>query len=58
MGAEGSVTVWGLTFPRGEAVDIPASNTHARAKVVNHPEFVVEPDKVEKPADKKQGKPA
>ena len=56
MGKEGEVLIWGLTFPRGDAVEIPADNAHARAKVIQHPEFVVEPDKVEKTADKKQGK--
>jgi len=49
MGKEGEVSIWGLTFPRGEPVEIPASNTAARSKVLNHPEFVVEPDVAPKP---------
>ena len=42
MGKEGEVSIWGLTFPRGEPIEIPAENAHARAKVVTHPEFVVD----------------
>ena len=58
MGKEGEVTIWGLTFPRGEAVEIPDSNTHARAKVVTHPEFVVDdagkPEAPAKPESRKK----
>ena len=54
MGKEGEVAVWGLTFPHGEAVEIPASNVQARAKVINHPEFVVEPDEAPKPTKAKK----
>lgn len=42
MGKEGEVSIWGLTFPRGEAVEIPESNAQARDKVIGHPEFVVD----------------
>jgi hypothetical protein len=52
-GKEGEVLIWGLTFPRGDAVEIPADNAHARAKVIQHPEFVVEPDTT-KPEPKKK----
>lgn len=42
MGKEGEVTIFGLTFPRGEAVDVPESNAHARLKLPKHPEFVID----------------
>lgn len=41
MGKEGEVSIFGLTFPRGEAVTIPADNQAALAKIATHPEFEI-----------------
>lgn len=40
-GPEFAVSIFGLTFPKGEARDIPADNKDALAKLPAHPEFEV-----------------
>jgi hypothetical protein len=40
-GPEIAVEAFGVIFPRGTAVDVSASNAHAKAKLAAHPEFSV-----------------
>ena len=40
-GPEIAVEMFGVIFPRGSAVDVSASNAHAKAKLAAHPEFSV-----------------